>query len=948
MVKQIHTRHKSKDSWSCFSSVKLWETLLADTKQHSKYHQVLSDICLKYIGDKFDEIIDDTKRIYEKCINVNEHTHEEIFKVINELRCSMKTYHEYQNEYRQTETKLSYVEAQKVKIEKQKSKKKLKQYEKQLEKRQQKYTDAKMKAFKARNEYILNINSVNACIKKYCTENIADLIDCMDFGFHGSIAKCIYMYISGQENIKRSRENTIQALNRDIGDLDSNNDKQKYLDNNSSVFKIDKQFEFEAHKGDQVSKVSVIGLIKNEVENRSEQLGQRLDTLKIENDEIFKTIEATEQSLIKFFDVKKNCDMTDLFKDLNLVVDKIELTKDKRLEIEDFYIEKFRQYTFSSNLIARLTSRHQMMSNALGSSDSNTSLDAIQLNQLQKPKKKIGKSPLIGQPRLFGGKLDDYLNVTKQDIPLIITSSIKAMNRIGLHSQGIFRIPGSLIEINHYKDSFEKGEDPLVTVNPREINSIAGVLKLYFRELKDPLFPREHFDEFINSFKLNTTSERVSQLQKVLQCLPKQIYIVMRYLFAFLNHLSEFKDENMMDSYNIAVCLAPTLIPVPDDKKEQVNLQTDAIDLIKFIIDNHLEIFNLDIEGLKYEKFEVEIESDVDDNESDFEIDESSEKNFIKSYSDEEQASYIQATGLYDYNGRSDKELSFKKGDRLIIKSQLSIDWWLGALDKPGENVKFFLVPDKYIELNQKNSRKDSNASFVNIEFDKYCFDGLQNVKESDILYDCDDQDDETKSQPSHKISTPLIETLKNDITPTTSFDKRRLRPTFLSSTSLSTQSKLVDQKNDTKLSTPTDVSKKFSEINRSDSFKAKNLEKLIKEVLKVPDLVMDLPSDQEGSTPITLSSDALDKKSDISSDSSVPKLNTISSSSSSSEPMTPKENLTPESNGKIKKQPPAVMKKPEKTDEILRALLSSTNANSNCSDAKSRSNQPKNKTTDV
>ena len=74
------------------------------------------------------------------------------------------------------------------------------------------------------------------------------------------------------------------------------------------------------------------------MESRYEQLGHRLNTLKLENDEIFKTIEATEQSLIKFFDVK-NCEMTDLFKDLNLVIDKTGLAKEKRYEIEDYYIE---------------------------------------------------------------------------------------------------------------------------------------------------------------------------------------------------------------------------------------------------------------------------------------------------------------------------------------------------------------------------------------------------------------------------------------------------------------------------------------------------------------------------------------------------------------------------------------------------------------------------------
>lgn len=48
------------------SAFKLWESMINDTKQHSKYHQVASEICSKYIADKYDDIIDDIKRIFAK------------------------------------------------------------------------------------------------------------------------------------------------------------------------------------------------------------------------------------------------------------------------------------------------------------------------------------------------------------------------------------------------------------------------------------------------------------------------------------------------------------------------------------------------------------------------------------------------------------------------------------------------------------------------------------------------------------------------------------------------------------------------------------------------------------------------------------------------------------------------------------------------------------------
>ena len=48
------------------------------------------------------------------------------------------------------------------------------------------------------------------------------------------------------------------------------------------------------------------------------------------------------------------------------------------------------------------------------------------------------------------------------------------------------------------RDTFERGDDPLAdTSDASDINSVAGVLKLYFRELREPLFPIQYFDHFM-------------------------------------------------------------------------------------------------------------------------------------------------------------------------------------------------------------------------------------------------------------------------------------------------------------------------------------------------------------------------------------------------------------------------------------------------------------------
>lgn len=45
--------------------------------------------------------------------------------------------------------------------------------------------------------------------------------------------------------------------------------------------------------------------------------------------------------------------------------------------------------------------------------------------------------------------------------------------------------------------------------NEHDINSVAGVLKLYFRGLENPLFPKERFLDFISTISESRTAENI-------------------------------------------------------------------------------------------------------------------------------------------------------------------------------------------------------------------------------------------------------------------------------------------------------------------------------------------------------------------------------------------------------------------------------------------------------
>ena len=71
-----------------------------------------------------------------------------------------------------------------------------------------------------------------------------------------------------------------------------------------------------------------------------------------------------------------------------------------------------------------------------------------------------------------------------------------------------------------------------------DINAVAGVLKLYLRELREPVFSVQYFDQYMDLAKMESKHEFVVKVRELVKSWPRPVYVVMRYIFAFLQHLS--------------------------------------------------------------------------------------------------------------------------------------------------------------------------------------------------------------------------------------------------------------------------------------------------------------------------------------------------------------------------------------------------------------------------
>ncbi|XP_051957364.1 SLIT-ROBO Rho GTPase-activating protein 2 isoform X2 [Xyrauchen texanus] len=697
-----------KKEQNVLSPVNCWNLLLAQVKRESRDHATLCDLYLNNIIPRFAQVSEDSGRLFKKSKEVGLQLQEDMMKVLNELYTVMKTYHMYNMDSINAESKLKEAEKQEekqmsrnvrhedrqtprspdsltnIKIEeKHVRRSSVKKIEKMKEKRQAKYTENKLKAIKARNEYLLALEATNSCVFKYYIHDLSDLIDCCDLGYHASLNRALRTYLSAEFNVETSKHSGLETIENAAENLEANADKQRLMETYNNVFCPPMRFDFQSHMGDMFGNMCAQQPLQIEMIQRCQQLQSRLSTLKIENEEVKKTMEATLQTIQDMVTIE-DFDVTDCFHHSNSMesvkstisesyMSKPSLAKRRanQQETEQFYFTKLKEFLEGRNLITKLQAKHDLIQKTLGESQ------------------KTDYCLASGRRNSTVRKQE-----SSQIIPLMVESCIRFISRHGLHHEGIFRVSGSQVEVNDIKNAFERGEDPLAgDQNDHEMDSIAGVLKLYFRGLENALFPKEVFHDLMACVSMENLQDRAVHIRKVLLSLPSNTLVIMRYLFAFLNHLSQYSDDNMMDPYNLAICFGPTLMSVPEGH-DQVSCQAHVNEFIKTIIIHHESIFPgpRELEGPIYERGGATEEYCDSPHIEPPLVDEPAPDTTSGIHNSDDESDPIEAIARFDYSGRTNRELSFKKGVSLLLYHRASEDWWEGR-----HNGTDGLVPHQYI-----------------------------------------------------------------------------------------------------------------------------------------------------------------------------------------------------------------------------------------------------------
>ncbi|XP_044280671.1 rho GTPase-activating protein 18 isoform X2 [Varanus komodoensis] len=166
---------------------------------------------------------------------------------------------------------------------------------------------------------------------------------------------------------------------------------------------------------------------------------------------------------------------------------------------------------------------------------------------------------------LFGVPLSvlleqDQKRVPGIKVPLVFQKLISQIEEGKLETEGLLRIPGVAARIkNLYQELEAKFYEGTFNWENVKQHDAASLLKLFIRELPQPLLTVEYLKAFQDVQKLPKKKQQLQALNLLVLLLPEVNRDTLKALLEFLQRVIDHRDENKMNLKNVAMVMTPNL-----------------------------------------------------------------------------------------------------------------------------------------------------------------------------------------------------------------------------------------------------------------------------------------------------------------------------------------------------------------------------------------------------
>ncbi|XP_056147481.1 rho GTPase-activating protein 22 [Lampris incognitus] len=206
------------------------------------------------------------------------------------------------------------------------------------------------------------------------------------------------------------------------------------------------------------------------------------------------------------------------------------------------------------------------------------------------------RAPLGGG--VFGQHLEETMLCEGQSgphcpVPVLVEQCVSFIRQHGLNEEGLFRAPGQTNHVRELQDAFDRGEKPVFD-STTDIHTVASLLKLYIRELPEPVIPFPKYTLFLSCAQLLIKDKEmgIAELGKQVNTLPQVNYNLLKYICKFLDEVQAHSSENKMSVQNLATVFGPNILrPRVEDPVTMMEGSSLVQHLMTVLISEHSRLY---------------------------------------------------------------------------------------------------------------------------------------------------------------------------------------------------------------------------------------------------------------------------------------------------------------------------------------------------------------------
>ncbi|GME91868.1 unnamed protein product [Ambrosiozyma monospora] len=175
--------------------------------------------------------------------------------------------------------------------------------------------------------------------------------------------------------------------------------------------------------------------------------------------------------------------------------------------------------------------------------------------------KTMNRAKHVSNNVVFGIPIEFVCLREDSPLPTVIEKIMTEIEYRGLEEVGIYRKSASLSLMQQIKQEIDTlGDFNMENQLVFDVHNLTGCIKMYLRELPEPLIPDDHLGQFERIKELSQSEERFDVYHDIITKLPIFNYNLLERLIRHLKLIDEYKEFNKMSASNLATVLGGTFI----------------------------------------------------------------------------------------------------------------------------------------------------------------------------------------------------------------------------------------------------------------------------------------------------------------------------------------------------------------------------------------------------